>query len=121
MMPAQFVELGYVRQFSGRSVRLRRVEIYCSLKADGLFYNIGQLGYGELFASAYINMTVAYLAQSGNGAATSLAVVTIYGAVCPGTIVYRRLFLYAYYITEVNVKENVDRCVGHIFAPKEFP
>ena len=120
MCPAEGVELADVDELAHRAVRLAGVELDCTREADCLDYQFGQFPDGQFLAGADIDVAVADLAKGRDGAAAACAVVAIDHAVGLDSVMDGRVFLNADDILEIYVQQDVNRCVGHILAPKEL-
>ncbi len=120
MGPAEAVELAHVDELAHGAVGLGGVELDCALEADRLDHKLAELAYGQFLARAHINVAVAYLAERRDGAAAARAVVAIHNAVGSHAVMYRRVFLNAYDVAEVDIQQHVNASVGHILAPEEL-
>ena len=108
MRPAEGVEFGDIDEFTHRAIRLRGIELDGAFEAYGLDNELGELTDGEFLAGAYVDMAVADLAEAGDIAATTCAVVTIDSTIGRSTIMYRTILLDANDVAEVDIEEYMD-------------
>ena len=118
--PTQGVQLLYINELTGSSIRLAGIKLYGSLESYGLDHQLGQLADGQFLACAHIDVAITYLTQRRNGSTTSLRVVAVYCSIHLGTIEYRRILLYSDNIAEVNIEQHVHAGISHILAPQEL-
>ena len=105
--PAEAVEFAYVYEFAHCAVGLGGIKCHFSGKTYGFYNKSGKLPYCQFLACADIDVTIADFTQRRDGSTSAGAVVAVHCTICSVSVMDRGIFLYADYILEIHIQEDV--------------